>query len=179
MTTRKFLRPYGVVWPALTLALTVAAVMPREASAMLPHEIQARIVAAHNRVRAEVGVPPMRWDDRLANDAEQWARHLAEINGLVHWGSQGEPDNYEGENLWMGSRGYFSVEQMVGTWAAEKSRFLQARHWEDDFQNVGHYTQMAWRSSTRVGCAIATNGQNDFLVCRYSPQGNYFGQRPY
>jgi hypothetical protein len=175
MRTGEFFRPYAVVW----LALAVALLMPSAASAMLPREIQARLLAVHNRARSEVAVPPMHWDDRLARDAEQWARHLAQINALVHWGSQGEPDNHEGENLWMGSRGYFPVERMVGTWAEEKTRFLRARHWEDDFQNVGHYTQMVWRSSTRVGCAIASNAQNDFLVCRYSPQGNYLGQRPY
>ncbi|WP_264714098.1 CAP domain-containing protein [Limobrevibacterium gyesilva] len=146
---------------------------------MLPREIQARLLAAHNVARTEVGVPAMHWDDRLATDAEQWARHLARINALVHWGAQGEPDNQEGENLWMGSRGYFPVEQMVGTWAAEKAAFRRARSWEDNFQSVGHYTQMVWRSSTRVGCAIASNAQNDFLVCRYSPQGNFFGQKPY
>ena len=171
----EFVRSYA----AVGLVLTAASLMPGTASAMLPRDIQARILAAHNAVRAEVGVPPMRWDDRLANDAEQWARHLAQINAMVHWGSQGEPDNQEGENLWMGSRGYFAVEQMTGMWAAERSTFRRARHWEEDFQNVGHYTQMVWRSSTRVGCAIASNARSDFLVCRYSPRGNFFGQKPY
>ncbi len=169
------MRPHAVV----CLALTAAFVLPGAASAMLPGEIQARLLAVHNTARAEVGVPAMHWDDRLAMDAEQWARHLAQINALVHSGSQGEPNNEEGENLWMGSRGYFSVEQMAGTWAAEKTPFRRARHWEDDFRNVGHYTQMVWRSSTRVGCAIASCAQYDFLVCRYSPQGNFFGYKPY
>jgi hypothetical protein len=170
-----FLRPRALVW----LALVAASLMPGAASAMLPREIQARILAVHNMARAEVGVPPAHWDDRLARDAEQWAWHLAQINTMVHWGAQGEPDNQEGENLWMGSRGYFSVEQMAGLWTAEKTSFRHARHWEDDFHNVGHYTQMVWRSSTRVGCAIASNAQSDFLVCRYSPRGNFFGQNPY
>src|SRR5690242_4692140 len=83
MPTKKFLWPHRFV-----CLLMVVSVMPRAASAMLPRDFQARIVAAHNRARAEVGVPPMRWDNRLANDAEQWARHLAQINRLVHWGSQ-------------------------------------------------------------------------------------------
>ncbi len=157
----------------------VGLVLAPPASAALPREIQSRILAAHNATRAEVGVKPLRWDDRLAADAEQWARHLAQVNTLEHWGMRGEPSNGEGENLWMGSRGYFSVEQMVGGWAAEKSAFRRARRWEDNFSQVGHYTQMIWRNTTSVGCAIVSNQQNDFLVCRYAPQGNFVGQNPY
>jgi hypothetical protein len=175
VTTKNYSRPRAAVW----LALAAAWIVPNAASATLPRQIQARILAAHNIARAEVGVPPMRWDNRLANDAEQWAWHLAQINTMMHWGSEGEPPNHEGENLWMGGRGYYSVEQMVGLWTAEESAFRHTRHWEDNFHNVGHYTQMVWRSSTRVGCAIASNAQSDFLVCRYAPQGNVLGQEPY
>lgn len=163
------------IWAAIVVGLFLL-VIPGPANAILARDIQARILAVHNITRSEVGVAPLRWDERLAQDAEQWARHLAQINTLQHWGARGEPSNGEGENLWMGSRGYFSVEQMVGTWASEKTAFRRARRWEDDFSHVGHYTQMAWRATTAVGCAIAGNAQFDFLVCRYSPQGNVLGR---
>ena len=45
------------------------------------------------------------------------------------------------------------------------------------WQDVSHYTQMIWRNTTRVGCAIASNRRDDYLVCRYSPPGNVVGQR--
>jgi hypothetical protein len=149
------------------------------ARAQTPRDIPARILAAHNATRAELGVAPLAWNPKLASDAAQWAQHLSKINALQHWGTHGEPANGEGENLWMGSRGYFTVEQMVGNWAAEKAAFRRAHHWEDDFVHVGHYTQMVWRNTTSVGCAIASNAQSDILVCRYAPQGNFFGQHPY
>ena len=141
--------------------------------------ISARILTAHNAIRAEVGVGPLRWDDRLAQDAQQWATHLAQINRMEHWGTHGEPPDYEGENLWMGTRGAYTVEQMVGGWAGEKAALRDPRRWEDSFPKVGHYTQMIWRHTTSVGCAIASNAQWDFLVCRYAPQGNIIGQPPY
>ena len=163
---------------AIVLGLFLLAA-PQAVPAGLPRDLQARVLAVHNATRAEIGVAPLKWDERLALDAEQWARHLAQINAMAHWGAHGEPANGEGENLWMGSRGYFSVEQMTGAWAAEKTAFRHARRWEDDFSHVGHYTQMVWRSTNAVGCAIASNAQFDFLVCRYAPPGNLLGQAAY
>jgi hypothetical protein len=34
---------------------------------------------------------------------------------------------------------------------------------------------MIWRGSTRVGCALRSSRNNDYLVCRYSPAGNVMG----
>ena len=45
-----------------------------------------------------------------------------------------------------------------------------------NWETVGHYTQMVWPTTTRVGCAVASNASNDFLVCRYSPAGNIDGR---
>ena len=46
-----------------------------------------------------------------------------------------------------------------------------------NWQDVGHYTQIIWRNTTRIGCGLASNAQRDVLVCRYSPPGNFIGQR--
>jgi hypothetical protein len=35
---------------------------------------------------------------------------------------------------------------------------------------------MVWPTTTKVGCAIASNARHDFLVCRYSPAGNVMGR---
>ena len=81
----------------------------------------------------------------------------------------------------MGTRGAYALEEMAGSWAAEK-RLLRAGafpnvstsgHWQD----VAHYTQMIWRSTTRVGCALHRSDRADFLICRYAPAGNVVGQR--
>jgi hypothetical protein len=81
----------------------------------------------------------------------------------------------------MGTHGAFSVEAMVGGWTAEKRYFVpgvfpnnsSSGNWED----VGHYTQMIWPTTSRVGCAIASTPRIDYLVCRYATAGNIDGRR--
>jgi hypothetical protein len=43
-------------------------------------------------------------------------------------------------------------------------------------EDVGHYTQVAWRGTSQVGCARATGQKTDVLVCRYNNAGNYIGE---
>jgi hypothetical protein len=41
-------------------------------------------------------------------------------------------------------------------------------------QNTGHFTQVIWKGSTKlgVGFAFTENGDNGFVVAQYSPPGN-------
>ena len=45
----------------------------------------------------------------------------------------------------------------------------------------GHYTQMVWQTSTKVGCAMAVceDSQEQVWVCQYQPAGNWVGKKPY
>jgi hypothetical protein len=139
----------------------------------------ARIVMLHNRARAAAGVPPLVWDYTLAASADSYARRLAASGRWDHSPSSERPG--QGENLWMGTRGAFAVDQMVGSWAAEGRWFgrgvfphvSRTGNWHD----VGHYTQMIWPGSTRIGCALRASARNDYLVCRYAPTGNVVGTR--
>jgi hypothetical protein len=81
----------------------------------------------------------------------------------------------------MGTPGAFTVEQMIGSWASEKRMFTpgvfprvsRTGNWTA----VGHYSQMIWPTTTRIGCAIASSRSADYLVCRYAPAGNIDGRR--
>lgn len=140
---------------------------------------EARVLAAHNRERDALCEPPLAWDPVAATDAATWARHLTQLGELVHFGEDGEPGNGQGENLFSGTRDGYTVEAMVGLWADEKRQLKTLRNWEDDFHAVGHYTQMVWSTTTHVGCAVAANAENDYLVCRYTPPGNVAGAQPF
>ena len=142
-----------------------------------------RTLASHNRERATLGIPPLEWDNGLATDAAQWAHHLTQVGYLTH--SPDDPEDYDpqGENLWAGTAGYYSAESMVGLWIAEKKNFkpgiFPANSRTGNLEDVGHYTQLMWRSSGKVGCAVARGRSDEFMVCRYSEGGNVMGERPF
>jgi hypothetical protein len=129
-------------------------------------------------VRRQAGVAPLLWDPSLAEGARVYANELARLNFMRHSPKAARPG--QGENLWMGTRDYFQPTRMVSDWASERSMFRPAQfpqvsttgNWAD----VGHYTQMIWPGTQRVGCAIGKSAGSDFLVCRYWPSGNVMGQ---
>ena len=45
-------------------------------------------------------------------------------------------------------------------------------------RGVGHFTQMVWKSSTKLGVGIAFNerSKKTYIVARYSPAGNFLGR---
>ncbi len=142
----------------------------------------ARLLAAHNLERAAMGAPPMRWNPALADAAGEWAERLAARRALVHSFSDPNDPDPQGENLWMGTRGYYTPEDMVGLWIAEKKHYrpgvFPAVSTTGRWVDIGHYTQVIWASSREVGCAVARNDEDGFLVCRYAEGGNVMGERP-
>ena len=154
--------------------------------ALLPHVVHSRegvnpfasrLLAAHNLERDRAGVERLKWSSKLAQDAQAWAEHLAAKDALVH--ATQEQRQSAGENLWMGTAGMYSAEDMVGGFAAERAIFKPGKFPEvsrtGKWQDVGHYTQLIWRDTKEVGCAVVRNKVNDVLVCRYFPGGNWIG----
>jgi hypothetical protein len=140
-----------------------------------------RLLAAHNSERASVGVPPLAWSPKLSQDAKTWAERIASEGELRH--APPEVAGDQGENLWRGSRGAFTLETMIGAFTDEK-RFYRHGTFPDvsttgKWQDVGHYTQVVWRGTQQVGCALAEGRTMDFLICRYWPAGNWRGQQAY
>jgi hypothetical protein len=133
------------------------------------------LLAAHNAYRASLGLPPLRWSDRLAADAQQWADHLAETGTFEHSGA--------GQNLAMATAGTESLTQLVDLWGSEQAHFTDgyfpAISTTGNWMDVGHYSQIIWRTTTEVGCGFAENEGRDILVCDYDPPGNVMGERAY
>jgi len=162
-----------------TFALLLLAGTLGSTSAVAQPYLSSRLLAAHNAERARLRLPPIQWDPVLAASAASYGPVLARLGRLQHSPRRARPG--QAENLWMGTRGVFSPEQMIGSWLMERSQFRpgifpyvsRTGNW----LTVAHYTQIVWPTTTRVGCAIHSSRSWDFLICRYSPPGNIDGRR--
>ena len=137
-----------------------------------------RLLDMHNRERARIGQPTLVWDARLAQHAKAWANALAARGDFEH--SPPALRVNEGENLWRGTAGAYSLEEMVGHFISERHDFqpgvFPAVARSGDWHEIGHYTQMIWPTTRAVGCAVTTQRGVDYLVCRFFPAGNVLGQ---
>jgi hypothetical protein len=168
----------------LGVAVLLGALAPlMQGSLGFSANLEQRLLAAHNRERAQLGIRPLRWDSRLAAGAAQWGAYLARTGAFDHSPQALGDDDPVGENLFMGTHGYYGPEAMVGAWIDEKRLFRPGIFPDNSrtgsFEDVGHYTQLMWRSTGEVGCAVIANREDDFLVCRYAEPGNVEGERPF
>jgi uncharacterized protein YkwD len=163
---------------ALAIAGTAIAKAPPQMpdAAAAPNAFALRLLTDHNGERVRKGAAPLAWSHQLAQEAQSWADRLARDDRMYH--SDRETRRGAGENLWTGTAGYYSADDMVGGFLAERKFYKPCTFpqvsttgkWED----VGHYTQVIWPTTQQVGCAVAHNREHDFLVCRYWPAGNVF-----
>lgn len=179
----------GVSGALCALAATVSAsaqARPSAPIAEIPHtqppvnEVE-RVLVAHNAERTRLGLPGLVWNASLASDASDYARHLLDKGSLQH--SSAAVRKGGGENLWMGSAGAWDSAGMVDMFISER-RYFRAAKFPDvsltgNWTDVGHYSQIVWRETKEIGCALASGKGNDVLVCRYFPAGNVVGKAPF
>jgi pathogenesis-related protein 1 len=151
------------------------------------------ITLAHNQVRAMVdttgvrggSLPPLQWDPNLAAYAKQWVMMCRDVDapiGLVdHDPDRSNVAGYAhiGENIYASS-GTATGSDAVMLWAGEKASYDYASNACNGV--CGHYTQVVWRDTQKVGCAVYSCARLTYpstIVCDYGPEGNIGGQRPY
>ncbi len=147
-------------------------------------EIEASLLDTHNAVRSDVTpapdtpLPPLVWSTSLAAVAQAWA------DACVFEHS----DNDFGENLSLLSPRDLNGDtaaSVVRGWASEDADYTYDSNRCAAGRVCGHYTQIVWRDSARVGCAVsecnnvAGFGAGSLWVCNYDPPGNFVGEKPY
>lgn len=149
---------------------------PVSASGLSQKDIDA-MVAAHNRLRSQQGVPALKWSADLARYAQTWADRLSQ-NGcrMEHRPEEGEFGQQYGENIALTVQGSSFVDQAVGMWEKERAKYNGQPLTEENFGEVGHYTQIMWRKTTQIGCGISNCKSFTIVVCNYDPAGNFLGQ---
>jgi pathogenesis-related protein 1 len=153
-------------------------------------------VTAHNNARSGAivalnptpspALPTVSWDPILADSAYNYLVKCQSSDGtMVSHNANRSSDyvalggsGYVGENIYAMQGGAAKPTDAVTLWMGEASSYDYATNTGD----AGHYTQVVWRDSVRIGCAIVTCSAvkySNTILCDYAPGGNYNGQKPY
>ncbi|RVE74585.1 hypothetical protein OJAV_G00023010 [Oryzias javanicus] len=154
------------------------------------------ILQLHNKLRGSVypsaaNMEHMVWDDELERSATQWAEECQWDHGprdllksigqnlAVHWGRYRSPAFHV--QAW-----YDEVKDYTYPYPSECNPWCPERC---SGPMCTHYTQLVWATTNRVGCAVHVCPRMNvwgeiwensvYLVCNYSPKGNWIGEAPY
>jgi pathogenesis-related protein 1 len=163
----------------MSLALQAQTVPPSTGSKVLQKSAQ-EALNFHNKVRKDVGSPPLQWSEDLARYAQSWADHLAETCKLEHRPYSGSWAQKHGENIFWGSGEDYTALHASESWYSEIKDYKYGPLTDSNWYKTGHYTQMVWKNTTHVGIGMAIcKGGEILIVANYSPSGNYMGEKPY
>merc|ERR1711931_444074 len=124
----------------------------------------------HNKYRSRHGVPPLKLDNKMNAYAQNLAESNAAAGRLAH--TPREHRRY-GENLAY-SGGYpldGEPKRIVQQWYNEIS--VYPGHFT---RASGHFSQVIWKNSKRLGVGFAQKGNELFVAAVYDPKGNVDGQ---
>ncbi|PWN52860.1 PR-1-like protein, partial [Violaceomyces palustris] len=134
------------------------------------------ILSQHNTYRSKHKVGSLSWDATIAATAQTQA------DSCVY----GHPSNLKtGQNIFAGTGTSWTSKDASDSWYNEVTSY--------DFSNpgfsssTGHFTQMVWKGTTKLGCAISTSctgsqlgfggigSKSSYIVCNYMSPGNVQG----
>uniref|UniRef100_A0A673TY74 Cysteine rich secretory protein 2 n=1 Tax=Suricata suricatta TaxID=37032 RepID=A0A673TY74_SURSU len=139
--------------------------------------VQKEIVNKHNELRGSVSptasnMLKMEWDPKAASNAQKWASKCTLQHSIAE---DRKTSTSCGENLYMSSHPQ-SWSVAIQTWYNENTDFIYGKGPKTSDAVVGHYTQVVWYSSYRVGCGMAycpnQRSLKYYYVCQYCPAGN-------
>jgi len=126
-----------------------------------------RILDAHNDYRKKHCAPALEWSDDLAETAQKWADKLAKRGCAFE-----HSETSYGENLAAGTT--MGPDRAAEIWYEEKQHH---KFGSGSFSmRAGHFTQLVWVGTQRLGCGSSRCKGKQIWVCNYDPPGNVQGQ---
>lgn len=127
------------------------------------------MLEGHNLYRRELRLRDLVWDCRLAGNAQQWANKRVT-----------EHDEFSpfGESIFVATSSTIPIAAAIAGWVGEKPNWNNQTARCAAGKACTHYTQMVWRTTTKIGCGVIRNGPGKwktFLVCNYEQAGNTGG----
>ncbi len=161
---------------------------PEKKAPLSQAQLFAGVLHSHNKVRAKHRLQPLKWSDKLAKYSQEWADKLGSGSRCTMRHRSGEPPY--GENLYWSSAVVWNdgkrvpnrvtIKDVVKVWTDEERWYNYQSNRCQPGKKCGHYTQVVWKDTTKVGCAMTMCAdKSQTWVCSYDPPGNFTGMRPY
>jgi len=151
---------------------------------------QKKALKVHNDAREDVGTPPLAWSEKLEKQALMYAKILArkdEKQNMKHsQTNDGEKMTYsysaksqDGVTIPIFSSTP-PTDASVG-WYEEIKHYRYSKIKKRRIgPPIGHYMQMVWKNTKKVGVAYADSKKGSvYVVARCFPAGNFVGEYPY
>ena len=152
-------------------------------------------LTVHNNIRAVHEAPALKWSTDLASMAANWVGNcvFAVTEGVLRDAPYGE--------LHAAATGVFPIDTAINQFVRSEGKVYFTTYFAvpenihcptplGDYDpanpTYNHFTQIVWKSTTQVGCAIAhckdllgsNTGLATYHACLYDPPGNIIGLAP-
>jgi len=181
-----------VVAPTTTEEASVPSSVAPQPSAPADDDFEGTALYHHNVHRANHSSPEVQWDSEIAG----YASNTAATCVFAHDMDQGSGNYGQNIAMWatssgaqeLGAAGAIKMAASDMWYNGEFSKYLPSYYGQDspdmsNFEAWGHYTQLIWKDSTKLGCAVqfcpkgSMSSDMDawYMVCNYGPPGNVGG----
>ncbi|KAM4063783.1 cysteine-rich secretory protein family protein [Hirsutella rhossiliensis] len=134
-------------------------------------------LAKVNDLRALHSAPSLTWDKGLEKMAQDWVN----LCKFAHGGTErGTGQNIYASSIELGPEDDY-LSEPTQSWYSEEPQYASTGYGEPRQLGVaGHFTQLVWEGTTKVGCARNTvacpkNQWRTIVVCNYKEAGNLAG----
>ncbi|CAF0787118.1 unnamed protein product [Brachionus calyciflorus] len=125
---------------------------------------------AHNKYRKLHDAPALELSNELTEQALEWAEHLAE-RGQLKYKNASLKNEPIGENILRAKIFYLSGDECTNEWYKEENDYKYNGLFTP---STGHFTQLVWKNTRKVGFAYAQTSDGYFyVVANYYPAGNF------
>ncbi len=132
----------------------------------------------HNYYREIHHAPPLVNDAELDRAAQDYAEKMAKSGTFAH--SSADERNGAGENIYTSPNNEVN-DAMLAELSKEVIDCFYNEIKDYDFKkpvfsmSTGHFTQLVWRQSTKLGVGVTVGNDGSYVVARYGPAGNMMG----
>lgn len=173
-------------------SVTPTSVAAPQPTAPADDDFEGSALYHHNLHRANHSSPDVEWDSEIAG----YASNTAATCVFAHDMDQGSGDYGQNIAMWatssgaeeLGAAGAIKMATTDMWYNGEFDEYLPSYYGQDtpdmsNFEAWGHLTQLVWKDSTRLGCAVqfcpmgtmSSDMDAWYMVCNYSPPGNVGG----